>query len=208
MAVNKKSKAMKTGAPPSDTFEQVLQTLLKLSSEWYWEQDENFQLTLVTRAVVEKDGVDPKWYLGKARWDDGAIPVEDDHRWDKHKAVLESRQVFKDFIYSRVDATGECRYFSTSGEPVFDVDGAFRGYRGLAKDVTETIRAEQLLRLEHEVTRCLAEADTAVRGLKNVMGVVCKYMSWECCRYFQVDERAGVLRFANAWFVPERRTRE
>src|SRR5882672_6223222 len=190
------------GARSPDAFEQALQMQLKLSSEWYWEQDEDCRFTVITGAVMERTGLDAKGYVGTARWDNGAIPVGDDNSWDKHRAVLASRQPFRDFVYARVDAAGELRHISASGEPVFDADGGFRGYRGVAKDVTENFRGEQLLRLEHAVTRCLAEADSAMSGVKTVMRTVCQHLSWECCRYFCVDEGAGLLRFADAWFIP------
>src|SRR5258708_7162728 len=32
---------------------------------------------------------------------------------------------------------------------------------------------------------------------------VCETEGWECGRYFRLDEKAGVLRFAEAWSVPE-----
>jgi len=41
--------------------------------------------------------------------------------------------------------------------PFFDDKGRFLGYRGIAKDVTKSRRAEQLLALEHAVSRRLAK---------------------------------------------------
>jgi len=58
------------------------------------------------------------------------------------------------------------RYISTSGQPVFDEKGRFRGYRGIAKDVTKSRRADQLLELEHAVSRRLGEAESAAAALK------------------------------------------
>ena len=44
------------------------------------------------------------------------------------------------------DADGEWRFISFSGEPVFDRDGQFAGYRGIARDVTQSRRAEERIR--------------------------------------------------------------
>ena len=64
-------------------------------------------------------------------------------------------------------ADGSVRYMSVSGEPVFGPDGSFAGYRGVGRDVTGQKRAEQMLRLEHEVARSLAAAeDTAERAAR------------------------------------------
>jgi PAS domain S-box-containing protein len=94
------------------------------------------------------------------------------------------------------------RYINTSGQPVFD-GGRFTGYRGIARDVTASMRAEQLLRLEHMVARCLAGADSASAALQAVIRAVCETQGWQCGRYFRVDNKAGVLRFAEFWSVPD-----
>src|SRR5438552_877933 len=183
-------------------WEERFESLIELSSEWYWEQDEDCRFTLVTGRSAGHGGIDTKKFLGTYRWDRGAVPIGDGGSWDKHKAVLEARQPFSDFLFKRTDSEGDVRTISTSGQPVFDEKGRFRGYRGIAKDVTKSWRAEQVLALEHAVSRCLAEADSASGALKAVMHAVCESEGWECGRYFRVDEKAGVLRFAEAWSVP------
>jgi len=63
-------------------------------------------------------------------------------------------------------------------------------------------RAEQLLRLEHAVTRSLAEGDSASATLQAVIRSVCEIEDWECGRYSQADEQAGVLRVVESWNKP------
>jgi len=205
--VGKKNKEKERKRTPSGNAlrlsEERFHCHLELSSEWYWEQDENYRFTLVTGAGFEKTGTDLRDYVGTARWDHGAVPVGDDGSWEAHKAVLEARQPFADFVFRRVDPQGEQRYISTSGQPVFDAKKRFKGYRGIAKDITASTRAEQLLRLEHMVARCLSESDSASAALKAVIRAICETQSWECGRYFGLDEEAGVLRFAGGWSVPD-----
>jgi len=179
--------------------EQRFESLIEISSDGYWEQDENYRFTLIRGGLLEKSGIEPKNYLGTVRWDHATVPVGDDGSWDKHKAVLEARQPFTDFLSKRANSQGEVRYISTSGQPVFDGQGRFRGYRGTARDVTREKRAELLVRLEHTVTRSLAEAESVSQALKAAIFAICETEGWECGRYFRVDEKAGVLRFAEAW---------
>jgi len=186
-------------------WEERFQTLIELSSEWYWEQDQNSRFTLVTGSTVGHGGIGPEKFVGTFRWDRGAVPVGDGGSWDPHKAALEARQPFTDFIFKRPDSKGGLRYISTSGEPVFDDKARFRGYRGIAKDITETRRAQELLALEHAVNRCLAEADSLGAALKAAIRAVCETEGWACGRYLRVDEKAGVLRFGEAWSVPDAR---
>ena len=182
--------------------EDRFQGLIELSSEWYWEQDEDFRYTLLTGSSVEHGGLDPRKFVGTYRWDRGAVPLGDGGCWDKHKALVKAREPFTDFVFKRPDPKLGWRFVSTSGQPVFDEKGGFRGYRGVARDVTRSRRDEQLLALEHAITRCLAQAASPSEALQAVLRAICESESWECGRYFAPDEKAGVLRLAETWGVP------
>jgi len=195
-------------ASPSDAAElrkceQRLESFIELSSEGYWEQDENYRFTLITGGTLGRSGIDPKSYLGTTRWDHGAVPAGDAGSWDAHKALLEARQPFTDFLMKRPDANGETRFISASGQPVFDERGRFRGYRGVARDITRERREELLMRLEHTVTRQLGDTDDVAAGLQAVMRAVCETQDWECGRYYALDESAGILRFAQSWAIAD-----
>jgi light-regulated signal transduction histidine kinase (bacteriophytochrome) len=72
--------------------------------------------------------------------------------------MLEAHKPFQDFEYGRESADGEVHYISTSGEPIFDAQGNFRGYRGVGRDVTERKRAQSVLRAAYdELARSNAE---------------------------------------------------
>ncbi|HZR71155.1 MAG TPA: EAL domain-containing protein [Burkholderiales bacterium] len=183
-------------------YQERFDSFIELSSEGYWEQDENYRFTLITAGTLGRSGIDPKTYLGTTRWDHGAVPVGDGGSWDAHKAMLEARQPFTDFVMKRSDVTGGTRYISASGQPVFDERGRFRGYRGITRDITRRRREELFMRLEHSVTRCLGEAENVASGIEAVVRAVCETQDWDCGRHFRVDESAGVMRFAGAWGVP------
>jgi light-regulated signal transduction histidine kinase (bacteriophytochrome) len=50
----------------------------------------------------------------------------------------------------RPNAAGGTRWISVTGEPVYDDEGHFRGYRGVGSDITERKRAEAELRRAHD----------------------------------------------------------
>jgi diguanylate cyclase (GGDEF)-like protein/PAS domain S-box-containing protein len=204
MATAGKSAKRKKRTPATDALKLIderFRVHLDLASEWYWEQDDQFRFTLLTGAGFEKTGIDPKKVLGSKRWDLGAVALGDDN-WDAHKRVLQTRKPFYDLVFRRLDASGATRYITTSGLPVFDAKKRFTGYRGIAKEITESMRAEQLLRLEHVVARCLSEAESASAALKAVIRAIAETQSWECGRYFGWDEKAQVLAFSEFWHVP------
>src|SRR5206468_5005767 len=54
-------------------------------------------------------------------------------------------------------ADGSRRYMTISGEPMYHGAGGFKGYRGVAKNVTEKVRSEQALRESEARFRSLVE---------------------------------------------------
>jgi len=124
-------------------FDQRLFGLLEVVSDWYWEQDADLRFTLLTGAALERVGIDSKADLGKKRWEQNGVLLDDNDSWSKHKALLEARRPFTDFVYKYIDANGEQHYVSASGQPVFDQSGEFHGYRGIGKDVSSHIHLIQ-----------------------------------------------------------------
>lgn len=112
--------------------------LTELSSDWYWEQDENGHFTNVYGPVLEMLGTpqaDPLLDRTKetqvARWNETErVALE---------ANIAARRPFLNFIYSRIHIDGAHQYFQVSGEPMFDASGRFTGYRGVGRDVTEIL---------------------------------------------------------------------
>lgn len=117
--------------------------LIELFSDWYWEQDENLRYTILSGGVLQKAGLRPLDSIGKTRREQPGIVLSEEE-WAAHQAVLDAHQPFYDLTYKRVNPKGETRYVSISGRPIFDAQGKFRGYRGIGKDITEHVLAEDL----------------------------------------------------------------
>src|SRR5258708_12905147 len=64
-------------------------------------------------------------------------------RWAEHIALLEAHKPFREMELCRVDESGRKIWISIAGEPVFDAAGAFTGYRGVGKDITERKENEE-----------------------------------------------------------------
>ena len=91
----------------------------------------------------------------------------------------------------------------TIGTVIRSASGEVLGYIGVIRDITERKRGERLLRLEHAISRCLANAVDTSFALKQVMQTVCEAKSWGRGTYWRVDEAADVLRFGEFWNVPQ-----
>lgn len=121
--------------------EARFRALTELSSDFYWEQDKNFRITAMSTGVEKSVGIGAQWHIGKTRWEVPGIMLSE-KEWDAHRAILEAHQPFSDFTYERLGGDGDARYLSISGQPIFDVQGNFTGYRGVGKDVTAAKVAE------------------------------------------------------------------
>ena len=122
--------------------------LTQLSSDWIWEQDAECRFTY--SSALDNAGTANvaqllKTIIGKRRWEvESVVPLNT--TWDAHRAVLGARLPFRDFEYRQTTHDGSYMYVSTSGEPLFGVDGKFAGYRGTGRDITSLRQASEAVR--------------------------------------------------------------
>ncbi|MFC4931067.1 bifunctional diguanylate cyclase/phosphodiesterase [Massilia sp. GCM10023247] len=122
--------------------EQRFRQLVSMSSDWYWEQDAQLRFTMVTGGFSEKAGVLVEHVLGKTRWE--YVPsLAETESGRAHIARVKGYLPFNDLEYQVVDDHGETRWFCVNGQPVFDQNGNFTGYRGTGSDITERKLTEQ-----------------------------------------------------------------
>ena len=130
--------------------------LTELSSDWYWEQDAEFRFTFVSGSQRLRAGLDAAQFQGHQRWE---VPARNltDADWARHRAQLERHEPFRDFVIERADIEGRSRWAMVSGDPVVDDHGRFRGYRGVALDITRQKEVELALRQSEERLRVIAD---------------------------------------------------
>jgi diguanylate cyclase (GGDEF)-like protein/PAS domain S-box-containing protein len=122
--------------------EQRFRQLVAMSSDWYWEQDEKFRFVAMTGDFTEKSGIALERILGKSRWD--LVPsLPDSEAGREHIATLHAHEPFKNLEYRAVDDNGDERWFCINGQPMFDDNGRFTGYRGTGSDITARKITEQ-----------------------------------------------------------------
>jgi diguanylate cyclase (GGDEF)-like protein/PAS domain S-box-containing protein len=137
--------------------EERFRSLTDLSVDWYWEQDAKFRFTTLSESFFDRSGMQPEQLLGKRLWE-GLPNAEDNPMWLQHRQKLESHMPFRSLEYQTVDVAGRPRWFSISGNPVFDSGGKFTGYRGTGREITRRKLTEVELDKSLSVLRATLEA--------------------------------------------------
>jgi len=101
---------------------------------WFWETDSKYRFVYISASLKKFTGIDPERIYGKS-WLELRAKDVSDADWNNHIARLKAQQPIKDFIYKRSGPTGE-HWLSTSGDPFYDENNNFLGYRGIARAIT------------------------------------------------------------------------
>ncbi len=146
--------------------EARFRTLAALSCDWYWEQDANHRFVRFDGGVQDGTGIPSEAYVGKTRWELQALNLTPAD-WERHRAVLDAHQEFRNFEIQRMDPNGQLRWGAVSGTPMVDACGQFCGYRGVGTDISQRKRLEQerlslSLHIE-ELSRRLVQAQEQTR---------------------------------------------
>lgn len=183
-------------------YQERLETAIELSSGFYWEEDEHYRLTFYWHQDVGRSDTegDPLGLLGRHASELGELPPSEQEHWLEHMAVRDARQAFYGFVRAYVHPEhGDLRYTRISGKPEFDAEGNFKGYRGLAQDVTDEVHAEQMLQLETSVLRFISDKENVADAIRGAMRMICESQGWEAGSFWQLDEKSGVLRYKAGW---------
>jgi PAS domain S-box-containing protein len=194
-----------------------IRRLLALSTDWCWEQDEFYRFVSHTGAASGSSGISDENMIGKTLWD---LPFDSmsEADWEALLRLLEGRATFRDLEVRCKVRAGELRWFSTSGEPAFDGQGQFTGYRGTMRDITLRKQAEALaqkpIRLACDtldalaVEVCVLDATGTVIMVNRPLGVFAKGKKglgagirvgasyFEMCDMARGDERADGVAIA------------
>jgi C4-dicarboxylate-specific signal transduction histidine kinase len=111
------------------------------ASDWFWEMGPDYKFTLLTEENAF--GSNPAHRIGTVCWEHALDVETEPEKWRLLRAALDSRKPFRDFVYCATGGNDSPMYVKTSGKPVFDVNGEFRGYRGTGSDVTAIVRAQR-----------------------------------------------------------------
>ncbi|NKB54999.1 MAG: PAS domain-containing protein [Alphaproteobacteria bacterium] len=130
----------------SDACENRLRGYLEASSDWFWEMDADCRFSYLSDSCEAVTGIPSDALLGKTREGFGVATGVDLEDWSEHLEIFAAHRSFRDFRQTRILSDGREVVLSTSGKAVFDEQGAFLGYRGTGRNITEQAAVERQAR--------------------------------------------------------------
>jgi PAS domain S-box-containing protein len=124
--------------------EKRFHDIVTASADWVWEVDKDCSYVSVSGRVKDVLGYEPEEIIGRTPFD--IMPPDEAERVrNEFQAIAHRQESFRDLANDNLHKNGGIRHILTSGVPIFDAQGLFRGYRGVDKDDTERKNVEKSL---------------------------------------------------------------
>ncbi|MFB3828058.1 MAG: PAS domain S-box protein, partial [Bryobacteraceae bacterium] len=165
--------------------EQRFRNLVETTSDWVWEVNEDAVYTYVSPRVRDILGYEPAEVIGRTPFE-FMTDAEARRVRAAFNVLAEARRPVKALENVMLHKSGAEVVMETSGTPFFDGGGAFRGYRGIDRDITSRKRSEQEL---HASQERLMRAQRIARMGTWERNIATGELLWseEVYRIFQVD---------------------
>ncbi|MFK7792347.1 MAG: EAL domain-containing protein [Devosiaceae bacterium] len=129
--------------------EERFRDFASTAGDWCWETDEEHRFVDFTEGVDRASYDQYNMYIGKTRRDMDLMD-EDRPLIEAHFEDLDAHRPFTDLVYRLQFDKEDIRSIQISGKPRFDADGRFLGYRGTARNITQSVAADNE-RLENQL---------------------------------------------------------
>jgi PAS domain S-box-containing protein len=137
--------------------EEKFRALVETSYDWIWAVDESGLYTYASPRVKDILGYSPEEVVGRTPFD--LMPPKDRERVAaKFRKIMAKKEPLVALENINRHKDGREVILETSGMPIFDREGVFKGYRGIDRDITERKRTEEVLRASENRTRSIVES--------------------------------------------------
>jgi signal transduction histidine kinase len=128
----------------------------EMSSDWLWELDAELRFIWITDCeLIRRTGIANR--IGMTPWEALGADLAQPN-WAQLRADMLARRKIRDFHDNPRGPDGRHLHVSINGNPVFDAEAKFVGYRGTGRDVTSEVEAAQELQLAKESAETVSRA--------------------------------------------------
>ena len=115
----------------------------EVASDWYWETDAEDCITFVSDRFSASIGMHARDIIGGSESELIGSHIVTGDQQEAYRSALLRRDEFRGVQIIHVERDGTERYWSISGKPYRNGEGAFLGYRGVGSDVTALVQHAQ-----------------------------------------------------------------
>ena len=133
---------------------QQLLDFMLLSPDNYWETDVELRLRNTSASIVPGSVLDVRLLAGLRHWE---LPGFQGDAAQLQQEMAAHRP-FDGLRYSIDADAGQRKWLEISAKPIFNIQGRFSGYRGIARDITQLVRIETAIRTEKERAQITLES--------------------------------------------------
>ena len=114
--------------------EERFRAFSEASSDWFWETDAQHRFSWIQDGQSIKIPLSAETVIGKTRLElRPDVELAAVEKWKAYQADLNAHRPFRDLEY-QIGGDGKAlRWISVNGQPFFDENGSFLGYRGTAR---------------------------------------------------------------------------
>jgi PAS domain S-box-containing protein len=130
--------------------EQRFRDVVAASSDLIWETNADDQLTYISDWLEESTGLARQPLIGHT--------IESFHKEQRAAEggaqlaqLIKRRKPFRNHLTSTTYRNGKTIHRAASAAPYYDENGDYAGFRGLSRDITEQVSAEEQLRQAHRM---------------------------------------------------------
>ena len=116
--------------------EQRYKDLAEAGANVFWELDERLRYSYISGSLEDLCGLQPAQMRGKYPPQLHRNNPRLDVNWESFERITKTRQPFKNFTFSLQDTQEGIRIFKVNGNPLFDEQHNFLGYRGVQQEIT------------------------------------------------------------------------
>jgi PAS domain S-box-containing protein len=136
--------------------EQKLRSIIETSPDWIWETDAEGRITFSNGAIEAIIGYPPAALMGKPIF--SYLHQDDASAFAAELPVfVREKRGWRGKLLRWLHRNGDYRWLESNALPIFNTPGDVVGFRGVDRDITERIRAEESLRLSEERFRLITE---------------------------------------------------
>jgi len=148
------------------------------------------------RTVLKNDEIQP-----------GSDSFKEIHPADRDRIKAIFRETVRTGVGRRTEFRfllndGGIRYIESEGRVIRDATGSVSKVVMVSRDISERKRAEQRERMEHAVTRVLAESETLAQAIPKIVQTICETLNWDCGARWSLDERQNAICCVETWGIP------